>query len=131
VRVGHAVEQQEERRPGQRIEYFVDRLAQRLGSDFGDDPLMNVAPGQRRKQSLVRGPDLDAKRLREVHDLAHATVMAPSRDVNHLNAVRWPAQARRDCMESGQIARIGHAEPARSNETAIVHAARGLRLGSV
>src|SRR2546423_4234811 len=108
VRIGHAVEQQQQRRSGHRIEDLFEGLAELLALDLSDDALMDFAVCQLGEARIVDRVNVDAERLRELDDLTGAAVLARRRDVNCLHALRALAEPRRDSMESDQIARSSH-----------------------
>src|SRR5438105_8324728 len=108
VRIGHAVEQQQQRRSGQRAEDLFEGLSQLLALDLCDDALMDFAVCKLGETRIVDRMNVDAERLRELDDLTGAAVLARRRDVNRLDTFRALAQPRRDSMESDQITRSSH-----------------------
>ncbi len=60
VRVGHAIEHQQQRRFGRAVEDVFERDVRQRAVDDGDDALVPVVPGHGLQATLVDGLHVDA-----------------------------------------------------------------------
>jgi len=102
VRIGHAVEDQQERRLPQGVEQVVQRTRRRQRLDAGDHALVAAAAGQARQAQAVRLDRAQARFLGLLQELPHAGVLAGRVDVELQDGFRCRAQAHPDRMEAEQ-----------------------------
>ena len=108
VRIGHAVEHQQQRRLVETFEHVVERAVRQRRVDFGDDALVPVAAGDRIEPLVVDRMHGHAGAFRTLDQLARTTVVARRDHVDRAHAFRMLAQSRGDGVEAGEITGVGH-----------------------
>jgi hypothetical protein len=108
VRIGDAVEHQQQRRLGEIFQHVIERLMRNASGDDGDHALMLVVSSQRFQSSVVDSVHRDPGSLGALDQLAHATIVARVSNLEAEHTLRLRAQSSNDGMESEKMARIGH-----------------------
>ena len=104
VRIGHAVEHQQQRRLGRAFEDIFQRNVRQRTVDDGDDALVPLVPGHGLQAPFVDGLHVDRRGLGALDQFAHAAIAARGVDVKRLYAFRVIPQARNDRVEAEQEA---------------------------
>src|SRR5438874_1416555 len=101
MRVGNAVEYEQQRWPDEVVEYLAERAVRIGGIDDCDHALMLVVAGERRQSRVVDRVHGDCRSFGALDQLARAPIVTRRGGVNGAHALRPRAQPRDDRVKSG------------------------------
>ncbi len=110
VRVGDAVQDQQQRRFGRMLEHVAERDMGHRGVDGRDDTLVTLVPCKLVEPALVDRMHANAGDLRALDQVARPSVVPSRGDVQLAHGCRSLAQPGGDCVKSDEETGVGQRE---------------------